>query len=81
MGRYTDPREENQRCVTARSGSASRDRTTQPTQPGIPPLVTEAAEWLVARGTFVDVLTALLNYPSAVSSQGARKCLASIRSS
>ena len=30
---------------------------------GIPPLVTEAAEWLVQRGHDVDVVTALPNYP------------------
>jgi colanic acid biosynthesis glycosyl transferase WcaI len=30
---------------------------------GIPPLVTEAAEWLASRGHEVDVVTALPNYP------------------
>src|SRR5215204_1699165 len=30
---------------------------------GIPPLVTDAAEWLVARGHDVDVVTAVPNYP------------------
>ena len=30
---------------------------------GIPPLVTEAAEWLAGRGHPVDVVTALPNYP------------------
>jgi colanic acid biosynthesis glycosyl transferase WcaI len=30
---------------------------------GIPPLVTDAAEWLVARGHLVDVVTAVPNYP------------------
>jgi colanic acid biosynthesis glycosyl transferase WcaI len=30
---------------------------------GIPPLVTDAAEWLVARGHSVDVVTAVPNYP------------------
>jgi hypothetical protein len=31
---------------------------------GIPPLVTDAAEWLAARGHAVDVVTAMPNYPS-----------------
>ena len=30
---------------------------------GIPPLVTDAAEWLVGRGHEVDVITAFPNYP------------------
>jgi colanic acid biosynthesis glycosyl transferase WcaI len=30
---------------------------------GIPPLVTDAAEWLVARGHEIDVVTAVPNYP------------------
>src|SRR3954454_3662192 len=34
-----------------------------PEPTGIPPLVTDAAEWLVARGHFVDVVTAVPNYP------------------
>jgi colanic acid biosynthesis glycosyl transferase WcaI len=33
---------------------------------GIPPLVTDACEWLAARGHGVDVVTALPNYPSRV---------------
>src|SRR5438874_13340383 len=33
----------------------------EPTE--IPPLVTDAAEWLVARGHSVDVVTAVPNYP------------------
>jgi putative colanic acid biosynthesis glycosyltransferase WcaI len=34
-----------------------------PEPTGIPPLVTDAAEWLVARGHSVDVVTAVPNYP------------------
>src|SRR5213079_1185171 len=34
-----------------------------PEPTGIPPLVTDAAEWLVARGHCVDVVTAVPNYP------------------
>jgi colanic acid biosynthesis glycosyl transferase WcaI len=34
-----------------------------PEPTGIPPLVTDAAEWLVGRGHSVDVVTALPNYP------------------
>jgi colanic acid biosynthesis glycosyl transferase WcaI len=34
-----------------------------PEPTGIPPLVTDAAEWLVARGHIVDVVTAVPNYP------------------
>jgi colanic acid biosynthesis glycosyl transferase WcaI len=39
----------------------SPNYTPEPT--GIPPLVTDAAEWLVARGHSVDVVTAVPNYP------------------
>lgn len=39
---------------------------------GIPPLVTEAAEWLAARGHEVDVVTALPNYPERQIFQGHR---------
>jgi colanic acid biosynthesis glycosyl transferase WcaI len=35
-----------------------------PEPTGIPPLVTDAAEWLAARGHTVDVITAVPNYPS-----------------
>src|SRR5436190_2737054 len=34
-----------------------------PEPTGIPPLVTDAAEWLVERGHSVDVVTAVPNYP------------------
>src|SRR5437763_3322498 len=34
-----------------------------PEPTGIPPLVTDAAEWFVARGHSVDVVTAVPNYP------------------
>src|SRR4051794_1186771 len=34
-----------------------------PEPTGIPPLVTDAAEWLVGRGHYVDVVTAVPNYP------------------
>jgi colanic acid biosynthesis glycosyl transferase WcaI len=34
-----------------------------PEPTGIPPLVTDAAEWLVARGHSLDVVTAVPNYP------------------
>jgi colanic acid biosynthesis glycosyl transferase WcaI len=34
-----------------------------PEPTGIPPLVTDAAEWLVGRGHSVDVVTAVPNYP------------------
>src|SRR5919204_630460 len=34
-----------------------------PKPAGLPPLVTDAAEWLVARGHSVDVVTAVPNYP------------------
>jgi putative colanic acid biosynthesis glycosyltransferase WcaI len=34
-----------------------------PEPTGIPPLVTDAAEWLVDRGHIVDVVTAVPNYP------------------
>lgn len=34
-----------------------------PETTGIPPLVTDAAEWLVGRGHHVDVVTAVPNYP------------------
>ena len=34
-----------------------------PEPTGIPPLVTDVAEWLVARGHSVDVVTAVPNYP------------------
>jgi putative colanic acid biosynthesis glycosyltransferase WcaI len=34
-----------------------------PEPTGIPPLVTDAAEWFVARGHVVDVVTAVPNYP------------------
>jgi putative colanic acid biosynthesis glycosyltransferase WcaI len=34
-----------------------------PEPAGIPPLVTDAAEWLVTRGHSVDVVTAVPNYP------------------
>jgi len=34
-----------------------------PEPTGIPPLVTDAAEWFVARGYSVDVVTAVPNYP------------------
>lgn len=34
-----------------------------PEPTGIPPLVTDAAEWLVSRGHYVDVITAVPNYP------------------
>jgi colanic acid biosynthesis glycosyl transferase WcaI len=37
-----------------------------PEQLGIPPLVTQAAEWLAARGHSVDVITALPNYPQRI---------------
>jgi colanic acid biosynthesis glycosyl transferase WcaI len=33
---------------------------------GIPPLVTQAAEWLAARGHEIDVVTAVPNYPERV---------------
>jgi colanic acid biosynthesis glycosyl transferase WcaI len=35
-----------------------------PEPTGIPPLVTDLAEWLVARGHSVDVVTAVPNYPA-----------------
>jgi colanic acid biosynthesis glycosyl transferase WcaI len=34
-----------------------------PEPTGIPPLVTDAAEWLAKRGHYVDVVTAVPNYP------------------
>src|SRR5436189_4595651 len=34
-----------------------------PEPTGVPPLVTDAAEWLVERGHAVDVVTAVPNYP------------------
>jgi putative colanic acid biosynthesis glycosyltransferase WcaI len=37
--------------------------TYAPEPTGIPPLVTDAAEWLVGRGHSVDVVTAVPNYP------------------
>ena len=46
-----------------------------PEPTGIPPLVTDAAEWLVARGHEVEVATAVPNYPERRISRGYRSVI------